>query len=110
MFALAPRMVVRLRHQHQERLRFRGPRGRRECARVALQEFSVAFIVNSSPGAGFRFEPSATFDNAKAALGWAVGLERRGMRLIRIKDTVSGLIYDERDLRAEIKRVAQEAS
>ncbi|ANP44433.1 hypothetical protein [Candidatus Viadribacter manganicus] len=65
----------------------------------------MPFIVNSSPGAGLRFEPSATFPDAKAALGWAVGLERRGMRLIRIRDTVSGDTFDERGLRDEIKRV-----
>jgi hypothetical protein len=65
----------------------------------------MPFIVNSSPGAGLRFEPSATFPDAKAALGWAVGLERRGMRLIRIRDTVTGSVFDERGLREEIKRV-----
>ena len=64
----------------------------------------MAFIVNSSPGAGLRFEPSATLPDAKAALGWAAGLERRGMRLIRIRDTVTGTIFDERQLRDEIKR------
>ncbi|MBL8547473.1 MAG: hypothetical protein JNL81_13490 [Hyphomonadaceae bacterium] len=64
----------------------------------------MRFIVNSSPGAGLRFEPSATFPDAKAALGWAAGLERRGMRLIRIRDTVTGTIFDERQLRDEIKR------
>lgn len=64
----------------------------------------MPFIVNSSPGAGLRFEPSATFPDAKAALGWAAGLERRGMRLIRIRDTVSGNVFDERGLREEIKR------
>lgn len=64
----------------------------------------MPFIVNSSPGAGLRFEPSATFADPKAALGWAAGLARRGMRLIRIKDTVSGTIFDERQLRDEIKR------
>ncbi|MBP6689684.1 MAG: hypothetical protein KA153_06810, partial [Hyphomonadaceae bacterium] len=64
-----------------------------------------AFIVNSSPGAGLRFEPSATLPDAKAALGWAAGLERRVMRLIRIRDTVTGNIFDERQLRDEIKRL-----
>ena len=64
----------------------------------------MAFIVNSSPGAGLRFEPSATLPDAKAALGWAAGLERRGMRLIRIRDTVSGAIFDQRELRDQIKR------
>jgi hypothetical protein len=65
----------------------------------------MPFIVNSSPGAGLRFEPSATFSDAKAALGWAAGLERRGMRLIRIRDTVTGNVFDERGLRDEIKRL-----
>lgn len=65
----------------------------------------MAFIVNSSPGAGLRFEPSATLPDASAALGWAAGLERRGMRLIRIRDTVSGAVFDQRALRDEIKRL-----
>ncbi len=69
----------------------------------------MPFIVNSSPGAGLRFEPSATFPDAKAALGWAVGLERRGMRLVRIRDTRSGAIFDERGLRDEIKRSQETA-
>lgn len=64
----------------------------------------MAFIVNSSPAAGLRFEPSVTLPDAKAALGWAAGLERRGMRLIRIRDTETGNIFDERQLRDEIKR------
>ena len=64
----------------------------------------MVFIVNSSPGAGLRFEPSASFNDAKSALGWAVGLDRRGMRLIRIKDTISGRVFDEKALREEIKR------
>jgi hypothetical protein len=65
----------------------------------------MPFIVNSSPSAGLRFEPSATFADAKAALGWAVALERRGMRLIRIRDTLTGSVFDERGLREEIKRL-----
>jgi hypothetical protein len=69
----------------------------------------MPFIVNSSPGAGLRFEPSATFPDAKAALGWAVGLERRGMRLVRIRDTHSGAIFDERGFRDEIKRSQETA-
>jgi hypothetical protein len=67
----------------------------------------MPFIVNSSPGPGLRFEPSATHADAKAALGWAVGLERRGMRLIRIRDTDSGQIFNETELRAEIKRLKE---
>lgn len=65
----------------------------------------MPFIVNSSPGAGLRFEPSATFPDAKAALDWAAGLQRRGMRLIRIRDTITGNVFDERGLREEIKRM-----
>jgi hypothetical protein len=66
--------------------------------------------VNSAPGAGRRFEASATFDDAPAALAWAVGLAKRGMRLIRIRDTVTGQIYDEAALRDAIKRAkSQEA-
>ncbi|OQW62074.1 MAG: hypothetical protein A4S17_08515 [Proteobacteria bacterium HN_bin10] len=65
----------------------------------------MPFIVNSSPGAGLRFEPSATLPDAKSALGWAAGLERRGMRLIRIRDTSTGNVFDERGLREEIKRM-----
>lgn len=64
----------------------------------------MPFIVNSSPGAGLRFEPSATFPEAKDALDWAAGLSRRGMRLIRIKDIESGSVFDEKGLRDEIKR------
>ena len=69
----------------------------------------MPFMVNSSPGAGLRFEPSATFPDAQEALGWAVGLERRGMRLIRIRDTVTGNIFDERGLREELKRAQKSA-
>ena len=65
----------------------------------------MPFIVNSSPGAGLRFEPSETLPDAKAALVWATGLERRGMRLIRIRDTVTGQVFDEKGLRDEIKRL-----
>ena len=64
----------------------------------------MPFIVNSSPGAGLRFEPSATFAEANDALGWAVGLSRRGMRLIRIRNTDTGLVFDEKSLREELKR------
>ncbi|HYD72304.1 MAG TPA: hypothetical protein VEF55_04150 [Candidatus Binatia bacterium] len=64
----------------------------------------MPFIVNSSPGAGLRFEPSATFLEAQDALSWAAGLARRGMRLIRIRNTDTGLVFDEKGLREEIKR------
>lgn len=69
----------------------------------------MSFIVNSSPGAGLRFEPSATFEEAKAAHEWALGLERRGMRQIRIRDTVSGVVFDERGFRDELKRLQSAA-
>jgi hypothetical protein len=65
----------------------------------------MSFIVNSSPGAGLRFEKSETLPDAKAALGWATGLERRGMRMIRIVDTSTGRVFDEKSLRDEIKRL-----
>jgi len=65
----------------------------------------MAFMVNSSPGPGLRFEPSATFANAGDALAWAVGLARRGMRLVRIRNTETGVIFNERSLRDEIKRL-----
>jgi hypothetical protein len=64
----------------------------------------VAFVVNSAPRAGLRFEPSATLGNAAAALAWAEGLTQRGMRLIRIRDTETGAIFDEKGLREELKR------
>lgn len=64
----------------------------------------MAFMVNSSPGAGFRFEPSVTFADAKAALDHAIGLSRRGMRLIKIRDTDTGEVFDERGLRAHIQK------
>lgn len=65
----------------------------------------MAFIVNSSPGAGLRFEASATLPDSKSALDWAIGLERRGMRLVRIRNTETGQVFDEKAFRAEIKRV-----
>jgi len=65
----------------------------------------MAFMVNSSPGPGLRFEPSATFPKANEALVCAIALARRGMRLIRIRNTETGVIFDERGLRDEIKRL-----
>lgn len=62
----------------------------------------MAFMVNSSPGPGFRFEPSRTFSDAKSALDHAASLARRGMRQIRIRDTESGLVFDERGLRQHL--------
>lgn len=69
----------------------------------------MAYIVNSSPGAGLRFEGSKTLPDAKAAQDWAIALERRGMRLVRIVDTATGKVFSEKELRDEIKRL-QEAS
>ena len=54
----------------------------------------MAFIVNSSPGAGLRFEPSATFADAKTALNHARRLALRGMRLIRVRESETGMVYD----------------
>lgn len=62
----------------------------------------MAFVVNSAPGAGLRFEPSASFPDAKTALHHAKRLSARGMRNIRIRDTVSGQVYDESSLRLHI--------
>lgn len=89
--------------------RFRRPAWAvRACASASLAPSPggalLAFIVNSSPGPGLRFEPSKTLADMKAALDWAEGLSRRGMRLIRIRDTDTGRIFDERELREEIKR------
>lgn len=94
--------------------RFRRPsRAARRCVRAGSRVFPreslVAFIVNSSPGSGLRFEPSNTLADIKAALDWAAGLSRRGMRLVRIRDTETGRIFNERELREEIKR-RQEAA
>lgn len=69
----------------------------------------MAFIVNSSPGPGLRFEPSNTLGDAKAALEWAAGLSRRGMRLVRIRNTETGAIFDEKAFREEIKRLQDPA-
>lgn len=62
----------------------------------------MAFMVNSSPGAGFRFEPSVTLPDAKRALEHAAALARRGMRQIKIRDTESGQVFDERELRQHL--------
>ncbi len=64
----------------------------------------MAFIVNSAPGAGLRFEPSASFPDPKTALNHAHRLSLRGMRQIRIKDTESGAVFDEAGLRGHIKQ------
>jgi hypothetical protein len=68
----------------------------------------VAFIVNSSPGAGLRFEASVTLPNAKAAISHAATLAQRGMRLIKIRDTESGEIFDERGLRDKLLQAARD--
>ena len=70
---------------------------------------SARFIVNSSPGAGLRFEASQSFAEAQPALIWAEELERRGMRMIRIRDTVAGATFDQRALREEVKRATAAA-
>ena len=64
----------------------------------------MPYIVNSAPASGLRFERSATFDDASAALAWAADLTKRGMRLVRIRDTTTGQVYDEAGLRSEIRR------
>jgi hypothetical protein len=70
----------------------------------------MPFVVNSSPGAGLRFEAGATLPDAKAALKWALDLETRGMRMIRIRDTDTGEVFDERGLRAALHRAARNAA
>ena len=65
----------------------------------------MAFMVNSSPGAGLRFEQSATIEKKDYALFWAIALARRGMRLVRIRDIEGGVICDERGLSGEIKHL-----
>jgi hypothetical protein len=67
----------------------------------------MPYIVNSAPGAGLRFESSVTVADAPAALDWAAGLAKRGMRLIRIKDTITGKVYDATDLRNEMRRAKE---
>ena len=69
----------------------------------------MAFIVNSSPGAGLRFEASVTLPDAKAALSHAAGLGLRGMRLIKIRDTVSGEVFDEPGLRQRVQEATAAA-
>ncbi len=59
----------------------------------------MAYIVNSSPGAGLRFAPSKKLESARAALAWAHSLDERGMRLIRIRDVETGHVFDVRKLR-----------
>lgn len=70
----------------------------------------MAFLVNSSPRAGLLFEPGVTVADAKAALDHAVALSRRGMRLIRIRNTESGEIFDERGLRRHIETLKAAAA
>ena len=68
----------------------------------------MAFLVNSSPGAGLRFEPSATLNDARAALDHADALSRRGMRKIMIRNTVTGEVFDERMLRAYVQSAGKQ--
>lgn len=65
----------------------------------------MTFMVNSSPGAGLLFERSVTVADTRAALAHAVGLSRRGMRLIKIRDIESGEVFDERGFRQHIERI-----
>ena len=70
---------------------------------AAERTHPMAFIVNSSPGAGLRFEASVTLPDATAALAHASNLAKRGMRLIKIRDTETGEIFDERALRLKMQ-------
>jgi hypothetical protein len=62
-------------------------------------------MVTSAPRAGFRFEAGVTFSDAQQALEHAVALSRRGMRAIQIRDTESGVIFDERALRMHLNKL-----
>ena len=62
----------------------------------------MAFIVNSSPGAGLRFQPSVTLADANAALSHASVLSLRGMRQIKIIDTDTGEVFEEKTLRQKL--------
>ncbi|MBL8537023.1 MAG: hypothetical protein JNM59_06430 [Hyphomonadaceae bacterium] len=68
----------------------------------------MPFVVNSSPGAGLRFEPGQTFTDAKAALNGASMLALRGMRLIRIRDLDTGEVFDDKALREKLDRDARD--
>lgn len=70
----------------------------------------MAFLVNSSPGAGHLFEPSRTVDDARTALVHAVALSHRGMRLIKIKDTETGEVFDERGFRQHMEQMKASAA
>lgn len=59
--------------------------------------------MNSSPRAGYKYEPSTRFVTAAEALLFAATLTKRGMRLVRIIDTESGKVYEESVLRRELK-------
>lgn len=66
----------------------------------------MSYIVNSAPGAGYKYQPSTRFENAIDALLCARELTKRGMRLVRIVDTATGVVYEEAALRAELKNSA----
>lgn len=63
----------------------------------------MPYLVNSAPGPGLRSEPSVTVAEAPDALSWATGLEKRGMRAVRIKDVDTGQVYDIKGLQAFIR-------
>ena len=65
----------------------------------------MAFLVKSSPRAGHLFEPSRTVPDASTALIHAVALSHRGMRLIKIKDTETGEVFDERGFRQHMEQL-----
>ena len=70
----------------------------------------MAFMVNSSPRSGLLFEPSRTVDDAGAVLIHAVALSHRGMRLIKIRDTESGEVFDERGFRQHMAQLKAPAA
>ena len=67
----------------------------------------MPFLVNSSPGAGLRFEPSETLQDAQAALSHADALSRRGMRKVMIRNMLTGEVFDECSLRAYVQGLAR---
>ena len=68
----------------------------------------MAFLVNSAPGPGLRFQPSITFADANSALAHAAELARRGMREIKIRDIESGVVFSERGFRDHVRQLKEQ--
>jgi hypothetical protein len=69
----------------------------------------MAFLVNSAPGPGLRFQPSVTFADANSALAHAAALLRGGMREIKIRDIESGAVFGERGFRDHLKQLKEQS-